>query len=199
MQQPSITVIFCLLAAAPAVAQEAWPSRQVRLVVPSSPGGATDTYARLLAQGLGEALKRPFIVDNRPGASGNVGAEIAAKAAPDGSLPWPASRHQPEPLQEPAVQRGARSHTGRARRHQPYCSHGASFGAREISACPDSPRKAGARQAHLRLRWSGHSIQHSGEVGRGRRPRALHLRPLQGRGPRCWACFAARSFSWAPT
>jgi len=56
----------------------------VRLVVPSSPGGATDTYARLLAQGLGDALKRQFIVDNRPGASGNVGAEIAARSAPDG-------------------------------------------------------------------------------------------------------------------
>ena len=76
---------FCLatLAAAPAVAQDAWPSRPVRLVVPSSPGGATDTYARLLAQGLGDALKRQFIVDNRPGASGNVGAEIAARSAPD--------------------------------------------------------------------------------------------------------------------
>jgi len=75
---------FCLLAAPLAPAQEAWPARPVRLVVPSSPGGATDTYARLLAQGLGEALKRQFIVDNRPGASGNVGAEIAARAAPDG-------------------------------------------------------------------------------------------------------------------
>ena len=62
----------------------AWPSRTVRLVVPSSPGGGTDAYARLLAQGLAERLKQPFIVDNRPGASGNIGAEIAAKAAPDG-------------------------------------------------------------------------------------------------------------------
>ena len=79
-----LTSAFCLLAAAPAVAQEPWPARSVRLVVPSSPGGGTDTYARLLAQGLGEALKRQFIVDNRPGASGNVGAEIVAKAAPDG-------------------------------------------------------------------------------------------------------------------
>ena len=68
----------------PALAQEAWPSRPVRIVVPSSPGGATDTYARLLAQGLGEALKRQFVVDNRPGASGNVGAEVAARSAPDG-------------------------------------------------------------------------------------------------------------------
>jgi len=74
----------CLLAAAPALAQEAWPTRSVRLVVPSSPGGGTDTYARFLAQGLGEWLKQQFLVDNRPGGGGNIGAEIAARAAPDG-------------------------------------------------------------------------------------------------------------------
>ncbi len=62
----------------------AWPSRTVRLVVPSSPGGGTDLYARLLAQGLTEALKQNFVVDNRPGAAGNIGAEIAARSAPDG-------------------------------------------------------------------------------------------------------------------
>ena len=62
----------------------AWPARSVRFVVPSSPGGGSDTYARLLAYGLGDALKRQFVVDNRPGASGTVGAEIAAKATPDG-------------------------------------------------------------------------------------------------------------------
>jgi len=63
---------------------QSWPTRSVRLVVPSSPGGGTDLYARLLAQGLAEGLKQQFIVDNRPGASGNIGAEIAARAAPDG-------------------------------------------------------------------------------------------------------------------
>jgi tripartite-type tricarboxylate transporter receptor subunit TctC len=78
-------IAACLLAAAAqAPAQEAWPSRPVRLVVPSSPGGGTDTYARLLAQGLGDGLKQQFVVDNRPGGGGNIGAEIAAKAAPDG-------------------------------------------------------------------------------------------------------------------
>ena len=79
-----LTSAFCLLAAAQAPAQEAWPSRTVRLVVPSSPGGGTDTYARLLAQGLGDGLKQQFVVDNRPGGGGNIGAEIAARAAPDG-------------------------------------------------------------------------------------------------------------------
>jgi len=76
--------LFLALAATPAAAQEGWPVRTVRLVVPSSPGGGTDLYARFLAQGLTEGLKQQFIVDNRPGASGNIGAEIAARAAPDG-------------------------------------------------------------------------------------------------------------------
>ena len=81
---PVTFALLVALVAVPTRAQDTWPAQSVRFVVPSSPGGATDTYARLLAQGLGETLKRQFIVDNRPGASGNVGAEIAARAAPDG-------------------------------------------------------------------------------------------------------------------
>lgn len=79
--------LVLLLAGGAALAQApgpAWPARSVRIVVPSSPGGGSDTYARLLAHGLSEALKWQFVVDNRPGASGTVGAEIVAKAAPDG-------------------------------------------------------------------------------------------------------------------
>src|SRR5206468_9314817 len=53
-------------------------------IVPSSPGGGTDLYARILAQALSESLKQQFIVENRPGASGNIGAAAAAKSAPDG-------------------------------------------------------------------------------------------------------------------
>src|SRR3989442_6206850 len=67
-----------------AFAQEAWPSSPVKFSVPSSPGGGTDLYARQLAQALSESLKQQFIVDNRPGASGNIGAEAAAKSPPDG-------------------------------------------------------------------------------------------------------------------
>jgi tripartite-type tricarboxylate transporter receptor subunit TctC len=78
------SVLILAWPAAPALSQDAWPTRTVRLIVPSSPGGGTDTYARLLAQGLTEGLKQQFIVDNRPGASGNIGAEIAARAVPDG-------------------------------------------------------------------------------------------------------------------
>src|SRR5437870_3455134 len=80
-------ILLCLallVSSFAAQAQEAWPAKPVRFIVPSSPGGGTDVYARILAQALGDALKQQFIVDNRPGASGNIGAAAVAKAAPDG-------------------------------------------------------------------------------------------------------------------
>src|SRR2546429_2332623 len=67
-----------------AQAQEAGPAGPVKFIVPSSPGGGTDVYARILAQALAESLKQQFIVDTRPGASGNIGAAAAAKSAADG-------------------------------------------------------------------------------------------------------------------
>jgi tripartite-type tricarboxylate transporter receptor subunit TctC len=76
--------VALIMATLHAGAQEAWPSRPIRVVVPSSPGGGTDTFARILAQGLSEELKQQFVVDNRPGASGNIGTDAVAKAQPDG-------------------------------------------------------------------------------------------------------------------
>ena len=61
-----------------------WPARPVTLVVPSSPGGGTDVYGRILAQALTEALKQSFVIDNKPGASGAIGATAVAKAEGDG-------------------------------------------------------------------------------------------------------------------
>jgi tripartite-type tricarboxylate transporter receptor subunit TctC len=61
-----------------------YPARPVRLLVPNPPGGATDTIARVVAPGLGEALGQPVVVENRPGSNGNLSSELAAKAAPDG-------------------------------------------------------------------------------------------------------------------
>jgi len=80
---PALGIALALLAA-PLAGQEPWPTRPVRFIVPSSPGGGTDLYARLLAQALGEFLQQQFAVENWPGASGNIGAEAAARAAPDG-------------------------------------------------------------------------------------------------------------------
>lgn len=73
----------CLLAAA-ASAQAAFPERPITLVVPYAPGGSADALARVLAVHLGAKLGTSVIVDNRPGASGTIGASFAAKAAPDG-------------------------------------------------------------------------------------------------------------------
>jgi tripartite-type tricarboxylate transporter receptor subunit TctC len=66
------------------VQAQAWPSRPIRIIVPFAPGGSTDILARFLAQRLSDAMKTNFIVENRPGAGGTVGADAAAKATPDG-------------------------------------------------------------------------------------------------------------------
>ena len=71
-------------AATAALAQADWPARPVTVVVPSSAGGGTDAYGRILAATLTEQLKQNFVVDNKPGASGAIGATAVAKAEPDG-------------------------------------------------------------------------------------------------------------------
>ncbi len=80
-----VSLLFSALAllAQPALAQD-WPNRPIKLIVPFAPGGGNDTVARAVATQLSSALGQPVVVDNRAGAGGVVGADMAAKAAPDG-------------------------------------------------------------------------------------------------------------------
>ena len=80
----SITLAATFFIALPVTAQTAWPTKPVRIVVPFAPGGTTDILARAVAPELTKAFGQPFIVDNRAGAGGNVGADLVAKSPGDG-------------------------------------------------------------------------------------------------------------------
>ncbi|MBC7780172.1 MAG: tripartite tricarboxylate transporter substrate binding protein [Proteobacteria bacterium] len=71
------------LCGAPVLAQT-WPAKPVRIIVPFSPGGSTDVTARVIGQRLGELVGQSFVIDNRAGAGGNIGADLVAKAPADG-------------------------------------------------------------------------------------------------------------------
>ena len=90
-------VLLTALFAAPACA-DSWPSRPIKLVVPYPPGGSTDITARVVADNLRPLLGQPVVIDNRPGAAGNIGAEAVAKSAPDGyTLLMATSTHATNP------------------------------------------------------------------------------------------------------
>jgi tripartite-type tricarboxylate transporter receptor subunit TctC len=75
--------LLAALAPAAATAQE-YPAKSIRWIVPYPPGGTSDFVTRLIGQKLSDAWKQPVLVDNRGGANGNIGTEMAAKAPPDG-------------------------------------------------------------------------------------------------------------------
>ena len=87
-RRPLLQLAFCALGcgllAPSAFAQESYPNRVVRIIVPFAAGGPADNYARYVAQKLGDAFNQPFIVEDKPGAGSVIGTDAAAKAAPDG-------------------------------------------------------------------------------------------------------------------
>ncbi|AFK63774.1 hypothetical protein TKWG_20000 [Advenella kashmirensis WT001] len=78
-----ITSMLAALAA-PVTAQAAWPEKPITVIVPYTPGGATDTVSRVIMQKLSERLKQPIVIENKPGANGTIGTGQAARAKPDG-------------------------------------------------------------------------------------------------------------------
>ena len=81
----ALVLIGMLAAMIPAAAQE-WPTRPVKIMVPFGPGSTPDVVARLIADHLQKSLGQPFVIENKPGASGNTGTDAVAKAAPDGTI-----------------------------------------------------------------------------------------------------------------
>jgi tripartite-type tricarboxylate transporter receptor subunit TctC len=85
MTRRLLFALLCLLTAIwPAAAQD-WPTKPVRVIVPFGPGSTPDLVARLIADELQKKLGQPFVIENKPGASGNTGTDAVAKAAPDGT------------------------------------------------------------------------------------------------------------------
>ena len=80
----TLLVALLLMAAGPAFAQGAYPGKQVRMIVPFPAGGSADILCRIAGEKLGAAWNQPVVIDNRAGAGGNVGADIAYRAEPDG-------------------------------------------------------------------------------------------------------------------
>lgn len=80
-----VLAVAASLAAVPVLASaQAYPTRAIKIIVPAPPGGAIDTIARVVGDKIGASMGQPVIVDNRPGASNNLGTDVLAKATPDG-------------------------------------------------------------------------------------------------------------------
>ena len=161
-------VLASMIAAGSFAQAPAYPTHPVRIVVPFPAGGTTDILARAIAQRCTEAFGQTFIVDNRPGAGGNIGAELVAKSAAgrlhagDGHRRH--ARDQPEPVREDAVRprQGFRAGDPGGRRAQR--ARGQPVAARAFGGRADRLRQGQSRQARLRVVRLGTSIHLSGEL-----------------------------------
>src|SRR6185437_7939523 len=79
-----LAALVLALAASPTAFAQGYPAKPIHFIVPYPAGGPLDTVARLLAQKVSESVKEPVVVENKPGAGGNIGADAVAKSPPDG-------------------------------------------------------------------------------------------------------------------
>jgi tripartite-type tricarboxylate transporter receptor subunit TctC len=84
MRSSGLAIVACICALSGAASGQPFPSKPIRWVVPSSPGGSADAVTRVVADGVSKILAQRVVVENRAGASGNIGSELVAKSAPDG-------------------------------------------------------------------------------------------------------------------
>src|SRR3954471_4850344 len=84
MSSLKVAVTLCLSTLATGAWAQSFPSKPIRWVVPSSPGGSADAVTRVVADGVSRVLPQRVVVENRAGASGNIGSELVAKSPPDG-------------------------------------------------------------------------------------------------------------------
>ena len=177
--------VALMLLATPCLAQAPYPNKQVRIVVPFPAGGSADVLCRIVGEKLSAAWSQPVIVDNRAGAGGNVGAEIAYRAEPDGYTllcsPPPPAGDQPQSLQDAALRldevRADRGAGDRAQRHlRPFRP------ARRQPQGADRLRQGQSRQGDLCLAGQRLDLAPVGADARHHGRHRDRPRPLQGRG-----------------
>ena len=156
-----LLAIVAIFSVCPAAADaQNWPSHAVKVIVPYGPGGITDTIVRLVADRLSKALNEAFVVENRPGAGGAIGTEVAARAPKDGYTDlhrWRRADHHLAADAETELRSVRRSGAGRHDRHQRHGLHGPSRPAGTVARrlhrlCAVASRRGqlfGRRHRHL--------------------------------------------------
>ena len=167
----------------PASAQE-WPSRTVTIVVPLAAGSASDIVARVVADQLSKQLKATFIVENRPGAGGTVGAGAVARSAPDGYtiLAYGALVDRAGALFEAALRHAQRLHSGHRARTAGAGDHDCAVQGLQDARRPDRRRQGQAGGAELFVGGRRIGVALCGRTPDGGRRIHGPAHPLQGLG-----------------